>query len=98
MVSLILSRRLRHQGNPCALLTLSLIGGMSRVGVVLAGPRSKSNQFSCVCLHGDRKPQERKANLELFKVSWLVKHLSLMLSVLIRRPILQPDVEGNLRH
>ncbi|XP_031845611.1 ATP-dependent RNA helicase Ddx1 [Nomia melanderi] len=25
------------------------------------------NQFSCVCLHGDRKPQERKANLEKFK-------------------------------
>lgn len=24
-------------------------------------------QFSCVCLHGDRKPQERKANLERFK-------------------------------
>jgi len=23
--------------------------------------------FSCVCLHGDRKPQERKANLEKFK-------------------------------
>ena len=25
------------------------------------------NQFSCVCLHGDRKPAERKANLEKFK-------------------------------
>ncbi|XP_076655905.1 ATP-dependent RNA helicase Ddx1 [Halictus rubicundus] len=25
------------------------------------------NQFSCVCLHGDRKPPERKANLEKFK-------------------------------
>ncbi|KZC09103.1 ATP-dependent RNA helicase Ddx1, partial [Dufourea novaeangliae] len=25
------------------------------------------NQFSCVCLHGDRKPAERKANLESFK-------------------------------
>ncbi|XP_070166174.1 ATP-dependent RNA helicase Ddx1 [Polyergus mexicanus] len=24
-------------------------------------------QFSCVCLHGDRKPAERKANLERFK-------------------------------
>lgn len=23
--------------------------------------------FSCVCLHGDRKPAERKANLERFK-------------------------------
>lgn len=25
------------------------------------------NEFSCVCLHGDRKPPERKANLEKFK-------------------------------
>ncbi|KAK2577373.1 hypothetical protein KPH14_003489 [Odynerus spinipes] len=25
------------------------------------------NDFSCVCLHGDRKPAERKANLEKFK-------------------------------
>ena len=25
------------------------------------------NQFSCVCLHGDRSPQERKKNLEDFK-------------------------------
>ena len=23
--------------------------------------------FSCVCLHGDRKPDERKSNLEKFK-------------------------------
>ncbi|XP_012232015.1 ATP-dependent RNA helicase Ddx1 [Linepithema humile] len=26
-----------------------------------------AQQFSCVCLHGDRKPGERKANLEKFK-------------------------------
>lgn len=25
--------------------------------------------YSCICLHGDRKPQERKANLEKFKAS-----------------------------
>ncbi|CAH1117276.1 unnamed protein product [Phaedon cochleariae] len=25
------------------------------------------NHYSCVCLHGDRKPHERKANLETFK-------------------------------
>lgn len=25
------------------------------------------DKYSCVCLHGDRKPQERKANLEKFK-------------------------------
>lgn len=27
------------------------------------------NEFSCVCLHGDRAPQERKANLQKFKDS-----------------------------
>ncbi|KAG5330852.1 DDX1 helicase, partial [Acromyrmex heyeri] len=29
--------------------------------------KSGGQQFSCVCLHGDRKPGERKANLEKFK-------------------------------
>ncbi|XP_066593768.1 ATP-dependent RNA helicase Ddx1 [Prorops nasuta] len=29
--------------------------------------RVGGNQYSCVCLHGDRKPPERKANLEKFK-------------------------------
>ena len=27
-----------------------------------------SGKLSCVCLHGDRKPPERKANLQKFKV------------------------------
>ena len=31
------------------------------------GPRNPNNPFSCVCLHGDRKPGERTANLEKFK-------------------------------
>lgn len=31
-------------------------------------------KFSCVCLHGDRKPQERKSNLEKFKAK-KVKYL-----------------------
>lgn len=31
------------------------------------GARNKNNFYSCVCLHGDRKPQERKGNLEKFK-------------------------------
>lgn len=31
------------------------------------GNRNPSSPFSCVCLHGDRKPQERKENLEKFK-------------------------------
>ncbi|KAJ4928779.1 hypothetical protein JOQ06_004404, partial [Pogonophryne albipinna] len=31
------------------------------------GPDSKSHQLSCVCLRGDRKPNERNTNLERFK-------------------------------
>ena len=31
------------------------------------GSHSRNNPYSCVCLHGDRKPPERKANLERFK-------------------------------
>lgn len=34
---------------------------------ITKGGKGKNNQLSCVCLHGDRKPQERKANLEKFK-------------------------------
>lgn len=29
--------------------------------------KSKGDKYSCVCLHGDRSPQERKANLFAFK-------------------------------
>lgn len=29
--------------------------------------KANSAQYSCVCLHGDRSPQERRANLEAFK-------------------------------
>lgn len=29
---------------------------------------SKKGEFSCVCLHGDRRPQERTNNLQKFKV------------------------------
>ena len=32
-----------------------------------AGPSSMVNKYSSVCLHGDRRPQERKANLQAFK-------------------------------
>ena len=28
------------------------------------------NEYSCVCLHSDRSPQERRANLAAFKVNW----------------------------
>ena len=31
------------------------------------GPKNRGNPYSCVCLHGDRKPHERKANLQSFK-------------------------------
>ncbi|XP_065896909.1 ATP-dependent RNA helicase DDX1-like [Dysidea avara] len=31
------------------------------------GHSSMVNKYSCVCLHGDRRPQERKANLQAFK-------------------------------
>ncbi|XP_067005391.1 ATP-dependent RNA helicase Ddx1 [Anabrus simplex] len=31
------------------------------------GSGNRSNPYSCVCLHGDRKPAERKGNLERFK-------------------------------
>lgn len=34
---------------------------------VYAGRNSMVNEYSCVCLHGDRRPQERKANLQSFK-------------------------------
>jgi len=27
------------------------------------------NEYSCVCLHSDRSPHERKANLQAFKVT-----------------------------
>ncbi|XP_053565637.1 ATP-dependent RNA helicase DDX1 [Bombina bombina] len=33
------------------------------------GPDKKGHQLSCVCLHSDRKPHERKQNLERFKKS-----------------------------
>ena len=31
------------------------------------GPDKPGHQFSCVCLHSDRKPPERRSNLEKFK-------------------------------
>ncbi|MPC20516.1 ATP-dependent RNA helicase DDX1 [Portunus trituberculatus] len=31
------------------------------------GAHNRGNPYSCVCLHGDRKPGERKANLQSFK-------------------------------
>jgi len=40
---------------------------MERYFNSVGGGWKNNTQFSCVCLHGDRKPQERKANLEKFK-------------------------------
>jgi hypothetical protein len=34
---------------------------------IQGGGSHNRNSYSCVCLHGDRKPPERKANLERFK-------------------------------
>ncbi|XP_073989930.1 ATP-dependent RNA helicase Ddx1 isoform X1 [Rhodnius prolixus] len=34
---------------------------------ILGRGLGKDNSYSCVCLHGDRKPQERKSNYESFK-------------------------------
>jgi superfamily II DNA/RNA helicase len=32
-----------------------------------SGPKNPNNPYSCVCLHGDRSPNERKDNLAKFK-------------------------------
>jgi len=40
---------------------------MERYFKQLGGGGGPKNPFSCVCLHSDRKPQERKENLEKFK-------------------------------
>ena len=39
------------------------------------------NEYSCVCLHGDRRPQERKDNLNAFKVSKLLLSFVSLISV-----------------
>eukprot|EP00731_Ephydatia_muelleri_P007667 Em0004g5a len=31
------------------------------------GPKAMVNEYSCVCLHADRRPEERKENLKAFK-------------------------------
>lgn len=40
---------------------------MERFLNFIGGGKDNNKQFSCVCLHGDRKPHERKSNLEKFK-------------------------------
>merc|ERR1712142_101435 len=40
---------------------------MERFLNFIGGGKDNNTQFSCVCLHGDRKPHERKSNLEKFK-------------------------------
>lgn len=40
---------------------------MERYLNFIGGGKDNNKQFSCVCLHGDRKPHERKSNLEKFK-------------------------------
>ena len=33
----------------------------------MGGGKNSNQKYSCTVLHGDRKPHERKANLEMFK-------------------------------
>ena len=53
-------------------MCVPLRGGFSHLMTLLlfkySAGHQKNREFSCVCLHGDRKPQERKGNLEKFKV------------------------------
>ena len=35
---------------------------------LFVGPRAMVNEYSCVCLHGDRSRAERQENLSSFKV------------------------------
>lgn len=34
---------------------------------ILGRGSGRDNPFTCVCLHGDRKPAERKSNYDAFK-------------------------------
>ena len=40
------------------------------------------NEYSCVCLHGDRRPQERKDNLMAFKVTNNLKKITKKIVIL----------------
>ena len=44
------------------------------------------NEYSCVCLHGDRRPQERKDNLMAFKVTINLKTI-VFLNIVALRPV-----------
>ena len=48
--------------------TLRILSVYSQYTIIIVGPKSMVNEYSCVCLHGDRRPQERKDNLQKFKV------------------------------
>lgn len=57
--------------NVTGFFDIVLVVTFSKVNCLMCfslGPDKKGHQFSCVCLHGDRKPHERKQNLERFKV------------------------------
>ena len=47
--------------------------------IIILGSSKMVNEYSCVCLHGDRRPQERKDNLKAFKVFFDFHALSLSL-------------------
>ena len=72
----------------------------------IGGGKNSNQKYSCTVLHGDRKPHERKANLEMFKqmeVKFLIctdvaargidiKGLPFMLNVTL------PDEKSNYVH
>lgn len=48
---------------------LSVYLSVATYSCVPTGPKAKKgDKYSCVCLHSDRNPQERRSNLEKFKV------------------------------
>lgn len=55
-------------GGLCDPLQCSSVCTHVSLSIFCSGPHAMVNEYSCVCLHGDRRPQERKANLKAFKV------------------------------
>ena len=60
--------------------TLRILSVYSQYTIIIVGPKSMVNEYSCVCLHGDRRPQERKDNLQKFKVQ---QNLPLIFSAIL---------------
>ena len=78
--------------------TLRILSVYSRYTIITVGPKSVVNEYSCVCLHGDRRPQERKDNLQKFKVQQNLLIFSAIL-IFVKILILSPITlqEGEVR-